>query len=159
MSVDTVETPEAHLFGLSTRRTFKADVDRVFRAWTEPEILKQWFGPDGFFLATAEVDLRIGGAYRFGMQPPGGEVFYQYGVYREIEPGSKLVFTWVLEGQACAGADNQDSETLVTLIFRAVGDATEVIISHDALPTAVSRDGHEKGWQGSLECLQQWLLK
>jgi uncharacterized protein YndB with AHSA1/START domain len=68
----------------------------VFHAWTDPEQLKKWFAvADGFTTPIADVDLRIGGRYRLGMQPPGNEpVLIVGGVYREIISPEKLVFTW-----------------------------------------------------------------
>ncbi len=78
---------------LSITRTFAAPRERVFQAWTDPEELKKWWGPDGYTTPSAEVDLKVGGSYRFAMKPPGGEVFFLSGEYREVRAPEKLVYT------------------------------------------------------------------
>ena len=137
---------------LRLTRTFAAPRERVFRAWTEPEELKRWWGPDGYATPSAEVDLRVGGAYRFGMRKlPDGEVFYLAGTFREVRPPERLVYTWVWEGNPERG------ETLVTVEFRERGKATEVRLTHELFPTAKTRDDHEKGWSSCLGKLAKAL--
>ena len=81
---------------LKIRRYYHASRERVFRAWTNPEQLKQWFAvAEGFTTPIADVDLKVGGRYRLGMQPPGDDgVLIAGGVYQQISPPEKLVFTW-----------------------------------------------------------------
>ncbi len=129
-------------------RTFAAPRDRVFQAWTDPEKLKLWWGPPGFTTPVAEVDLRVGGRYRFGMKKsPDGELFYLSGAYREVRPPEKLVYTWRWENEAPA------SETLVTVEFRSLGGSTEVVLTHEMFANRHERDQHEMGWTGCLERL------
>jgi uncharacterized protein YndB with AHSA1/START domain len=71
--------------------------EEVFRAWTEPEKLKQWWSPGGYTTKYAEVDLRTGGRYLLVMQPPDGEPFHLAGTYREIVAPERLVYTWKWE--------------------------------------------------------------
>ncbi len=79
---------------LSLTRTFAASREKVFRAWTDPEELKKWFGPIGYSTLIAEVDLRVGGKYRLGMRKlPDGDIFYLTGTYREVRTPEKLVYT------------------------------------------------------------------
>ena len=81
---------------LRLTRTFAAPRKKIFRAWTEPEALKKWWGPEGYATPLAEVDLRVGGRYRLGMRKlPKGDLFYLVGTYREVQPPEKLVYTWV----------------------------------------------------------------
>lgn len=80
---------------LEIRRTFEAPREKVFEAWTLPEALTQWWGPEGYATPSAEVDLRPGGRYRLGMKKlPDGEIFYLSGAYREVRAPEKLVYTW-----------------------------------------------------------------
>jgi uncharacterized protein YndB with AHSA1/START domain len=131
---------------LQLTRTFAASRDQVFRAWTEPEQLKQWWGPPGYEALVVEVDLRAGGRYRIGMRElPSGEVFYLSGVYEEVQPPERLVYTWRWE------AESADSETRVTVEFRDRGRATEVVLTHEMFPTRPARDQHQAGWTGCLE--------
>jgi len=154
MSMPQLSTETMSAF---VKRTFNAPREKVFRAWTEPEALKCWFGPEGFTLQSAEVDLRTGGSYRLAMKPANGDVYYHYGTYREIDPPEKLVFTWILEDQPCDGSENQDCETLVTVEFRDLGATTEVTLTHELLPTEQARAGHEFAWTASFDCLAAFV--
>jgi uncharacterized protein YndB with AHSA1/START domain len=140
--------------GLRVSRTFAASRERVFRAWTEPEELKKWFGAEeGFIIPIAEVDLRVGGRYRLGMQPPGSDqVLVVGGVYREVQAPAKLVFTWRWEG---AGASQPD--TFVSIEFHERANATEVILTHEQFPGTAERDSHAHGWDGCFERLGRLL--
>ena len=137
---------------LHLRRTFHAPREKVFRAWTDPEELKHWWGPEGYATPTAEVDLRVGGRYRLGMRKlPDGEIFYLAGTYREVRHPEKLVYTWRWE------AEPEMGETLVTVEFHDVGKATEVVLTHEFFPNQEVRDDHNKGWNSCLDCLAKTL--
>ena len=84
-------------------RDFAAPRERVFAALTEPRLLIRWYGARGWNLVTCEVDLRVGGAYRFVSHGPGGAVMGQRGVYREITPPSRLTFTELFDDQSYPG--------------------------------------------------------
>ncbi len=129
-------------------RTFASPREKVFRAWTDPEALKRWFGPVGYSTPSADVDLRVGGQYRLGMRKlPDGEIFYLTGVYREVRAPEKLVYTWYWESEPELG------ETLVTVEFRASGDSTEVVVTHELFTTDKALDDHDKGWNSCLDRL------
>jgi uncharacterized protein YndB with AHSA1/START domain len=136
---------------LTIKQTFNAPRERVFRAWTVPDLLMQWFraAPD-FKTIIAEVDLRVGGRYRFGMQPPASEQMHiAVGEYRLIKPNERLVFTWAWEGA-------EDSPTLVTIDFFSIGDKTEVVLTHENFKSEADRDSHAEGWQGCLAALAEF---
>lgn len=132
---------------LELKYVFDAPRERVWRAWTDPAALKQWFRTTPEFTTPlAEVDLRVGGRFRLGMQQPGvDEMYIATGVYRQIQPPEVLVFTWTWEG-------SEEPETLVTVDFRSVGSKTEVTLRHEGFETVEARDLHTTGWQG---CLSQ----
>ena len=137
---------------LRITRTFAAPRERVFRAWTEPEQLKRWWGPPGYGTPVAEVDLRVGGRYRFGMRHlPDGEIFYLSGTYREVTPPARLVYTWRWEGEP----DGQESR--VTVEFNDRGASTDVVVLHEMFASRDERDKHEQGWTGCLERLVETL--
>jgi len=137
---------------LNLRRIFKAPREKVFRAWTDPEELKTWWGPEGYATPSAEVDLRVGGKYRLGMMKlPDGELFYLAGIYREVRPPERLVYTWRWEAQP------EHGETQVTVEFREVEDSTEVVLTHELFPTEKARDDHNRGWSGCLDRLEKLL--
>jgi uncharacterized protein YndB with AHSA1/START domain len=77
------------------RRAVAAGRERVFNSWTDPDQLRRWWGPSGFTCPEAVVDLRPGGSYRLVMQPPGGGPLMSVtGTYREVDPPTRLVYTW-----------------------------------------------------------------
>lgn len=144
----TTENPS-----LTVTRTFNASREAVFHAWTDPIALGKWFRPNpAFETPEAEVDLRVGGSYRFTMQAPDGEQFKGFGTYREIEPPRKLVFTWNWEDSVI-----EPTETLVTLELRDLGGKTELTLRHEGFSSENAREQHGHGWAGCLDNLQTLL--
>ena len=132
-------------------RTIRADPERLFRAWTEPAELGQWWRMegDGWKFAGALIDLRVGGRYRLGMTSPEGKTHAAVGVYREIQPPRRLAFTWDWEDPA-----DRVGETLVTVEFKDSGDnMTEVVLTHERFADAAKMGGHEHGWTQLLRLL------
>ena len=142
------------IISLRLQRPFLAPRETVFRAWTEPEALRRWFRvAEGYSTPIAEVDLRVGGRYRLGMRPPDGSpVLIVGGIYREISPPEKLVFTWRWET-----AEAGEPETIVTVEFVEHGGNTEVVLRHEGFTNEAQREQHAQGWQGCLEGLAQAL--
>lgn len=144
-------------YTLSLTREFNAPREKVFQAWTDPEILVKWFGPKEVSTESARIDLRVGGEYHYTMKLPDGKIVDHHGAYREIDPPKKLVFTGILDSQGCAGSDGLYAETLVTINFEDLGNRTRLTLTHDFLPTEASRDSHSYGWNGSFDCLTEVL--
>ena len=139
---------------LRLTRVFAAPREKVFRAWTSPEALTQWWGPPGHGTASAEVDLRAGGRYRLGMRKlPDGAIFYLSGAYREVKAPERLVYTWRWE------AEPEYGETVVTVEFRDRGTSTEVVLTHELFPTETLREQHGQGWSGCLDRLAELLAR
>jgi uncharacterized protein YndB with AHSA1/START domain len=135
---------------LQLRRTFQAPRERVWRAWTSAEELKRWHAPAPLTTPDAQVDLRVGGKYLIAMRAPDGAEHRAIGVYREIDPPKKLVFTWTWEGGTLG-------ETLVTVEFFDRGPATELVLTHERFPNDEERDRHQDGWSKVLDKLPQAL--
>ena len=136
---------------LQVRRTFKAPRERVFKAWTEPEQMKQWWAPGDMTLPIAEAELRVGGIFRIGMREPGGAMHITSGVYREVVPNEKVSFTWQWEDW------DDPVEMLVTLEFRDVEGGTELTLTHEFFPDEAAREAHGEGWGGCLDNLEKFL--
>ena len=139
---------------LELRYRFKATRERVFRAWTEPELIKKWFqAGTGFITTIAEVDLRIGGRFRIGMLAPQSDIAsVATGIYRQIQQPEKLVFTWSWEHE-------HGVETLVTVELLDLGDQTELVLIHENFSGQEARDQHLQGWAGCLDSLTRFLEK
>jgi uncharacterized protein YndB with AHSA1/START domain len=103
---------------------------RVFAAFSDPDELAKWFGPEGLSVGSLDSDPRVGGTYRIEMQPPEGEPFYLGGEFREVDPPGRLAFTFVYEDP-----DPDDVETLVELSFRDRGESTEVVFAQGPFKT------------------------
>ena len=141
------ETPTLRL-----ERTFDAPVDAVFDAWTNPEVLRRWWGAHSSWrTAAAEVDLRVGGRYRLSMEDPDADQLHTVcGEYREVRRPERLVYSWAWEE-----ADGLlGHASTVTVDFIGDGQSTTVVLEHTRLPSVESRDAHRSGWEGCLASLQ-----
>ncbi len=133
-------------------RTFSASRERVFAAWSDPTLLKQWFGRPGSKIHEFTADVRVGGEYRLTMDCGHG-VNTLVGEYREVTPPSRLSYTW-----AWLEDDGQPSaETLVTIDFLERDGGTEVSLTHERLTSVESAQNHELGWNGCFENLAAFL--
>ncbi|MFM9971852.1 MAG: SRPBCC domain-containing protein [Burkholderiales bacterium] len=129
---------------IAINRQFNASPDKVWRALTQPEMIKQWMGPsDEFKTPVAEADVRVGGRYRIVMHAPNGDEYEVSGVYREVVPNKKLVYTW-------AWKSTPDQESLVTIELSAAGKGTEFVLRHEQFIDEGTRDHHNQGWNGCL---------
>ena len=106
---------------LVVTRVIDAPRRLVFKAWTQPEHIARWWGPQGFTTIHCEMDIRVGGAYRFGMRSPQGTEHWKRGVYREIVEPERIVFTFAWED-----ADGHPGhELLTTVTFAEQGSEDE----------------------------------
>jgi uncharacterized protein YndB with AHSA1/START domain len=135
---------------LTIKRRFNAPPEKVFAAWTDPEKVKRWMGPGEVKVLRAECDARAGGRYRWLMQTPSGEEHDVSGVYREVVPNEKLVFTW-------AWKSTPERESLVTLTFKNDGGGTMMTLTHDQFFDEAARDSHQGGWNGAMDKLEKYL--
>jgi uncharacterized protein YndB with AHSA1/START domain len=140
---------DAHL---RLEMTFPPPPERVFGAFVDAQQLRQWWGPVGFTVAGLEFRPEEGSDYRIEMQPPEGDVFHVRGTFRAIEAPRLLAFTFVYEEP-----DPDDQETLVTVRFEQVGQATRVLLDQGPFRTAARLALHRDGWTQTLERLGEFL--
>jgi uncharacterized protein YndB with AHSA1/START domain len=138
-------------------RDFDAPRRLVFDAWTKPALLMRWFGARGWNLVVCEVDLRVGGTWRFVSRGPGGTTMGHGGVYREVVPPDRLVYTEVYDDQSYAG------ESLITQAFveqdgRTTVTSTVLYPSREALDI-VTRYPMERGVTESYNRLAELLAE
>jgi uncharacterized protein YndB with AHSA1/START domain len=136
---------------LTLKRHYPAPIEKVYRAWIDPEALKRWFGPsDEGQILVSETNPKVGGRYRIVMQMPSGEQHRVGGVYREIVPNERLVFTWAWES-------TPERESLVTVQLKRAGDGTDMTIIHEQFFDEAARDRHQHGWDRTLERLGRYV--
>jgi uncharacterized protein YndB with AHSA1/START domain len=134
-------------------RLFDAPVELVFKVWTDPEHIKRWWGPRGYTTLSCEMDLRPGGAWRIRSRHVDGTEVAERGVFREIVPPRRLVFT-----QAWDREDgNPGPETIVTATFADLDGKTELTLHQAPFDTPAIRDGHAVGWGESFDMLAEYL--
>ena len=124
----------------------------VFRAFVDPSQLAKWFGPKGFTVPSVAFSPRIGKRYRIEMQPPDGEHFYLTGEVCEVDPPSRLAFTFVWEEP-----NPDDVETRVGLSFRDLGGSTEVDFTQGLFKTEERYALHHDGWSDSFDKLERLI--
>jgi glutathione S-transferase len=138
---------------LRIERTYDAPAASVFDAWTSEAVLRRWFHAQrDWTTSEASVDLRIGGAVRVVMHDPDkGEDHGGGGHYTEVDPPSRLAFTWTWDGD--------DRETLIEIDFEESGDATTVSFTHSNLRDEAARIDHEGGWSRCFDNLERALAE
>jgi uncharacterized protein YndB with AHSA1/START domain len=125
----------------------------VFKAWTEPEQVARWWGPQGFVTTLCEMDIRPGGAYCVGMRSPQGTHHVKRGVYREIVEPERIVFTYAWED----AEGRLGHATLVTVTFAEHGTKTRLTLHQAIFETVSARDSHQAGWTSCLERFAEYL--
>lgn len=138
---------------LVIERFFDAPRELVLDAWTKPEHLTQWWGPNDFTLPFCELDFRVGGRYRFCMRSPEGEDHWVWGEYSEIEPPERLSFTWNRED----ANGNIWNSTVVRLNFLEDDGRTRFTLNQTLFDTTADRDDHNGGWTQCLERLNAFV--
>ena len=146
-------TESQSTFSLDLQHTFSAPRDRVFDAWTQPDQLMQWFGSPASKTTKADVDLRAGGAYSLEIESAQYGLIRVFGVFREVNPPEKLVYTWCVDPSPGVGV----RDSLVTVEFKARGEWTDVALRHEAFPDEETRKRHNDGWKGCFESLAGYL--
>jgi uncharacterized protein YndB with AHSA1/START domain len=122
----------------------------AFAAFTDPDELAKWWGPEGFTVPSLQFDAQVGERYRIEMQPPEGDRFYLTGEFREVDPPARLAYTFAWEDPA-----PDDVETLVVLSFRDLDESTEVGFTQGVFKTKARRALHRDGWTDSFLKLEQ----
>ena len=153
-------------------QTFNAPRDRIWKAWTEREQLLQWFGPKGFTMTTAKLDLRPGGTFHYCLRSSDGKEMWGKFVYREIAAPSRIVLvnsfsdaqggltrhpfapTWPIEMLSTTTLAEEGGKTKVTIEWSPLNPTDEERKTFDS-----SHDGMKQGWTGTFEQLTDYLAK
>ncbi len=149
-------------------RIFDAPREMVWKAWTDPEHMKRWWGPKVFTAPACKIDLRVGGKYLFCMRSPDGRDFWSTGSYREISEPSRLVYTDcfadekgnVVPASYYGMPGDWPLEKLVTVTLEELaGNKTKMTLRHAGIPMGKMREMAVAGWSQSFDKLADSWVK
>jgi len=146
-------------------RVFDAPRELVWKAWIDPEHFKRWWGPKDYTCPFCEMDLRVGGKYLNCMRSPEGQDYWSTGVYREIIPIERIVFTDcfadekgnIVPATHYGLSPDFPLEMLVTVTFEDHDGKTKMTLRHIGLPAGPDSDGAQQGWSESFDKLAESL--
>lgn len=138
---------------LTVSRVIDAPRPFVFQAWTDPEQVARWWGPQGFTTTYCQMDIRPGGFYRLCMRSPQGTDYWKQGVYQEITEPERIVFTFAWTDPE----GNPGHELLVAVTFEELGQRTRLTLHQATFETIDRRDDHRQGWTSCLERFAEYI--
>jgi uncharacterized protein YndB with AHSA1/START domain len=136
---------------LTITRRLRASPQKVYAAWTNPENLVQWFAltqakPGSM---QADLDVRVGGRYRISFTNDKNDEYFEVGgLYREVVPNERLVFTW-------AWHSTPERESLVSIQLKPDAAGTLMVFQHEQFGDETARDNHERGWNTFFDVLEK----
>jgi uncharacterized protein YndB with AHSA1/START domain len=147
---------------LVIERVIDAPREQVWEAWTDPEKVKQWWGPKQFTAPTIQSDFKVGGTYLYSMRSPEGQEFWSTGTFREIVPMERIVVTDSFadeDGNAVPAShygmgEGFPDETEITVTFEDVNGKTRLTVRQPAIPGEMGEQS-EQGWNESLDKFEE----
>ena len=142
-------------------RVLDAPRERVWQAWTDPEHIKQWWGPKDFTAPSIESDFREGGKYLWAMKSPEGQEYWSTGTFHEIVPMERLVVTDsfadekgnVVPPSHYGMEGDHPMEGRVTVTFEELDGKTKLTVRYAGMAPSETRDMAEQGWNETLDKL------
>ncbi len=152
---------------LMITRMFNAPRERVWRAWTEPEMIKKWWGPRGYTMPVVNIDLRVGGKIQSCMRSSDGKDIWSIGTIKEIVRPERLVITdsfadaegYIVPASTYGMPGDWALELLITVKLEEQEGKTKLIFRHDGFPDSMNVDGARKGWGEMFDKLTEYLEK
>lgn len=152
---------------LTITRVFDAPRELVWKAWTEPDMIMKWWSPAGYTAPMAKVDFKVGGKYLMAMRSPEGQDFYSTGIYTEVVPMDRIVFTDSFadaDGNVVSAAvygmgDTIPLESRVIVQFEDQGSKTRMTLTHSGLPQDEHLELTKAGWNDMFDKLDQTLKR
>jgi uncharacterized protein YndB with AHSA1/START domain len=138
---------------LTITRVFDAPRDLVWQAWTDPKHLMNWWGPRAHPAESIDADVRVGGVWRHCLRGvEDGAELWHHGVFREVEPPRRLVFTFQWEEEGERGIEN-----VVTVTLAEHGNRTLMTMQQTPFQSSEERDGHQGGWGSAFDRLDDFI--
>ena len=145
---------------IAIERTFNLPISTVWKAWSEPESFKKWWGPEGYTCPDCTIDFEVGGKYLANMKAPDGKDNWSTGTYKEIVPQKKIVYSDSFadsKGNKVPGSEygmpEMPMETMVTVEFEEKGNETVMTLHHAGMPVSMV-DDCTKGWQSCFDKME-----
>jgi len=137
---------------VTIQRRYNAPPEKVYAAWTHAEMIVGWFGPSDAEQGSvkAMMDVRTGGRFTISFTHSDGEYSEVSGVYKEVVPNQKLVFSW-------AWHSTPERESQVTILTQPAASGTLLTLKHEQFFDQAAADGHKRGWTGTMEKLAAYL--
>ena len=144
-------------------RTFDAPIDLIWQMWVDPEHFKKWYGPKGFTVPVADMDMRVGGKRLICMESPDGSMkMWTTGEYTEVVPNERLVYTDspsddngnVVSPSAMEMPDGYPATTEVTVLLEDLGGRTKMVMTHTGVPAG---SGANEGWEQAFDKLADYI--
>lgn len=147
---------------ITISRQFNAPPAAVWKMWSDPELIKRWWGPKDFTSPSCVIDFRVGGKYVYDMKESaemGGRDLYSTGVFKKIDPYKEIVYTDSFsdeKGNAVPASyygmtDDIPLELNVTVRFEDLGGKTRLTVTHEGLPAGEISEGASIGWNESMD--------
>ncbi len=147
-----MNSDESTSMKLKVSRVVRAKRERVFEAWIKPEFMQKWFCPQNLIVDEVKAAARVGGKYRIAMKDvERGKIFTTSGIYHEIIPNQKLVFSWSFDAP-------DQTNSLVTVTFEDQSGGTKITVLHERYSDMKGEDTHLQGWTSALENLEKQLF-
>ena len=151
-------------YEISITRTFDAPRELVWKAWTDPEMAKEWMGPRGFTTTEFKTSNEVGAHWHLTMvgQRPGSDQMVtlgQGGTILEVKPPELLKYTFGWDSRASVGLGDGPKENVITIRFEAKGDRTVMHFHQAPFATESERDGHNGGWNSAFDSFAEYILQ
>jgi uncharacterized protein YndB with AHSA1/START domain len=151
-------------YEISITRIFDAPRELVWKAWTDPEMAKEWMGPRGFATTEFTTSDQEGGRWHLTMvgQRPGSDqvvTLGQGGTILEIKPPELLKYTFGWDNRASVGLGDGPKENVITIRFEDRGEKTVMHFHQGPFATESERDGHNGGWNSAFDCFAEFVLR
>ena len=146
-------------------RSFNLSLENTWKAWTNAESLKKWWGPKNYSCSHCSIDFKPGGKYLANMVDKDAKETWGTGTYKQIVPRKKIVITDnfadsngnIISPDAVGMPGDWATEVIITLEFTDKGDKTELSLRHEGVPASM-HDDCEQGWQESLDKLEERMM-
>jgi uncharacterized protein YndB with AHSA1/START domain len=153
MMTATPDSADAPGYRVQIERLFKAPRERVWQAWTDPEQLSAWLTCQNESRTGVTADVRVGGQYTFDMHYQG-HVYHHSGVYVELKPPHRLMFTWTFHEEG----HPDPLPTLITVSLYEHPEGTRMVFTHEKIPNEAERDSYNEGWSPLFDELEKVVL-